>query len=133
MKELTKDSIKNMDELVAACAETGELVYITENGKAKVVAMSVDTFNAIRNKTFPQGNGASANDRELAIKVMNDAFEHGSASTTVVQRRFCVGYARAARIIDYLEERGFIAPYTQGGARKVLVDKATFLKSMEEE
>ena len=37
--------------------------------------------------------------------------ETGQASTSFIQRRFKVGYARAGRIIDQMEERGVISGY----------------------
>lgn len=55
-----------------------------------------------------------------AIEVVVDA---QMASTTLLQRKLKLGYARAARIIDNLEERGIIGPYEGSKPRKVLVTK----------
>ena len=49
--------------------------------------------------------------------------ERGQASATYIQSRFKVGYARAARIIDQMEERGIISGYEGSKARKVLMPK----------
>ncbi|MGN0554777.1 MAG: DNA translocase FtsK [Candidatus Fimenecus sp.] len=55
-----------------------------------------------------------------AIEVVVDA---QMASTTLLQRKLKLGYARAARIIDNLEERGIIGPYEGAKPRKVPISK----------
>ena len=47
--------------------------------------------------------------------------ETGQASTSFIQRRFKVGYARAGRIIDQMEERGVISGYQGSKPREVLM------------
>ena len=47
----------------------------------------------------------------------------GQASTSFIQRRFKVGYARAGRIIDQMEARGIISGYEGSKPRQVLVSK----------
>ena len=49
--------------------------------------------------------------------------ETGQASTSFIQRRFKVGYARAGRIIDQMEERGIISGYQGSKPREVLMPK----------
>ena len=46
--------------------------------------------------------------------------ETGQASTSFIQRKFNVGYARAGRIIDQMEERGVISGYQGSKPREVL-------------
>ena len=46
----------------------------------------------------------------------------GRFSTSTMQRRFSIGYTKAGRITDMLEERGIIGPMTKGGTREILVD-----------
>ena len=45
------------------------------------------------------------------------------ASTTLLQRKLKLGYARAARIIDELSEKGIVGPYEGSKPRKVLITK----------
>jgi len=59
-------------------------------------------------------DSASDND-ELYEKARTYVMEAGKASTSYLQRRLGIGYARAARLIDMLEERGIIG--LSGGAR----------------
>ena len=49
--------------------------------------------------------------------------ETKQASTSFIQRRFKVGYARAGRIIDQMEERGIISGYQGSKPREVLMSK----------
>ena len=49
--------------------------------------------------------------------------ETGQASTSFIQRKFNVGYARAGRIIDQMEERGIISGYQGSKPRQVLMSK----------
>ncbi len=49
--------------------------------------------------------------------------EMGQASASYIQRKFKVGYARAGRIIDQMEERGIISGYEGSKPRKVLMPK----------
>lgn len=49
--------------------------------------------------------------------------ETGQASTSFIQRRFKVGYARAGRIIDQMEERGIISGYQGSKPREILMSK----------
>jgi DNA segregation ATPase FtsK/SpoIIIE-like protein len=49
--------------------------------------------------------------------------EHDRASASLLQRRLRIGYARAARIIDQLEEKGYIGSFDGSTARVVNRDK----------
>ncbi len=59
----------------------------------------------------------------LLMEAMDVVVETGQASTSFIQRRFKVGYARAGRIIDQLEERGIISGYQGSKPRQVLMTK----------
>lgn len=57
---------------------------------------------------------------EEAIDVIMDCRQ---ASTSMLQRRLKVGYSRAARIIDQIEERGIIGPFEGSKPRQILISK----------
>ena len=60
-----------------------------------------------------------------AIKVV---VENGMASTSLLQRKLKLGYARAARIIDEMETRGIVGPYEGSKPRKVLITKEQLME-----
>lgn len=60
---------------------------------------------------------------EMLPKAIEVVIEAQSASTTLLQRKLKLGYARAARIVEELETRGIIGPYEGAKPRKVLVSK----------
>lgn len=80
------------------------------------------------------GNASGSADSEdsqldaLIEDAMNVVTELNSASTTVIQRKLSVGYARAARIMDQLEQLGYVSPAEGNKPRKVLITRAQFLE-----
>ena len=64
----------------------------------------------------------------LIEEAMNVVTELNSASTTVIQRKLSVGYARAARIMEQLEQLGYVSPAEGNKPRKVLISRAQFLE-----
>lgn len=60
-------------------------------------------------------------DDELYEKVREITLEAGKVSTSYIQRKLGIGYARSARLMDTLEERGVIESGSGAGTRKVIV------------
>ena len=59
----------------------------------------------------------------LLMEAIDVVVDMGQASTSFIQRRFKVGYARAGRIIDQMEQRGIISGYEGSKPRQVLMPK----------
>ena len=97
--------------------------FVKSNGTA---TYSEDILESIENnnKTDKELAQEQAADDEVD-PLLNDAIqtvvETGQASTSFIQRRFKVGYARAGRIIDQMEERGVISGYQGSKPREVLM------------
>ena len=68
---------------------------------------------------------------ELYEKALELVLLTGQASASYLQRRLKLGYARAARIIDQMEQEGIVGPSEGSKAREVLVDAKTYLKNKE--
>ena len=84
-------------------------------------------FSSFEDKDQEIKNNTISNDEEeyddpLYNDVVEFVITSGKASASLLQRRFKVGYNRAARIIDLLEERGIIGPQNGSKPREVLVE-----------
>ena len=67
------------------------------------------------------GSGSDEYDDPLYNEIVEFAVETGKISASLLQRRFRLGYNRAARIVDLLEDRGIIGPQNGSKPREVLV------------
>lgn len=67
-------------------------------------------------------NLSDTDDDELYEDAKEVVIEAGKASTSFIQRKLRVGYSRAARLIDLLEERGVIGPADGASPREILED-----------
>ncbi len=97
--------------------------FIKSNGTA---TYSEDILESIENsnKTEKELSQEQAEDDEtdpFLMDAIQTVVETGQASTSFIQRRFKVGYARAGRIIDQMEERGVISGYQGSKPREVLM------------
>lgn len=111
--------------------------FISDKEVEKIVDFIKDNSNATYNDDIiKQIENAGSTDKELAQQQDDDdntdpflmdaidvVVETGQASTSFIQRRFKVGYARAGRIIDQMEERGIISGYQGSKPREVLMSK----------
>ena len=77
-------------------------------------------------------NASSDEEKGDADAHLSDAIalvvEKGEASVSMIQRKFKVGYARAARIVDQMEERGIVSEPEGSKPRRVLISRAEYLE-----
>ena len=73
-----------------------------------------------------------SDDDELYEEAREAVVRAGKASSSYLQRKLKVGYARAARLIDMLEERGVIGPGEGAKPREVLVKNGDVEETYEE-
>ncbi|MBI1998721.1 MAG: cell division protein FtsK [Parcubacteria group bacterium] len=71
--------------------------------------------------SLEENGGDSENDDELFDEARETVVRTARASTTFLQRKFRIGYARAARLMDLLEERGIVGPADGAKPRDVLI------------
>lgn len=64
----------------------------------------------------------------LFEKAVDIVLENGTASTSFLQRKLTVGYARGANLIDQLEEKGIISPANGAKPREILITKRQWLE-----
>jgi S-DNA-T family DNA segregation ATPase FtsK/SpoIIIE len=96
----------------------GIVKYILKQGQPQYIA------------NFPEQAQASVLDKMFEDELFADAarlvMEQGHASISLLQRRFRIGYARAGRLMDILEERGIVGPYDGARPRDVLMTSEQF-------
>ncbi len=77
-------------------------------------------------------NGASGSEEtdgdEMLPAAIECVVEAGMASTSLLQRKLKLGYARAARMIDELESRGIVGPFEGSKPRTVLISKERWIE-----
>ena len=69
------------------------------------------------------GESGDDGEDELLSDAIEVVVEAGLASTSLLQRRLKVGYARAARLVDEMEQRGIVGPFEGSKPRQVLLTK----------
>jgi DNA segregation ATPase FtsK/SpoIIIE, S-DNA-T family len=69
----------------------------------------------------PEGGLMHTGDDDLYESAMRIVVQHQSGSTSLLQRRLRIGYTRAGRLMDMLEEAGVVGPFTGSKARDVLI------------
>ena len=72
--------------------------------------------------------GALGDKDELFDIATRLVIETGQASVSIIQRRLRLGYTRAARLIDMMEQEGLVGPYCGSKPREILVDREAWLK-----
>ena len=77
------------------------------------------------------GDVSDGGNDELFNEAVALVVTHQQGSISLLQRRLKVGYSRAARLIDQMEQTGVVGPFTGSKAREVLVDE-TYLEMIRE-
>lgn len=70
-------------------------------------------------------------DDPLYNDIVDFAMEFGKISASLIQRKYRIGYNRAARLVDLLEERGIIGPQNGSNPREVLVKSISDINPIE--
>ena len=109
--------------------------FISENEVKKVVKYLADTYRDEVSEEISLTSGSISADKSIFESTLEDedadddemyeearvcVVEAGKASTSYLQRKLKLGYARAARLMDKLEERGVIGPGDGAKPREVL-------------
>ena len=72
----------------------------------------------------PDANSAELDGDEMLPAAVDVILETGQASVSMLQRRLKLGYARAARIVDEMEEKGIVGAFQGSKPREILITKA---------
>ncbi len=75
-----------------------------------------------------EAGGGFMDEDEMLPSAIECVVDQGQASTSLLQRKLKLGYARAARIMDMMEEKGIIGPYEGSKPRQVLISKERWIE-----
>ena len=121
---VSDDEVEKIVDFIKSNA--GDVVYNEE------IIESIENNNK-SDKELLESEASDNTCDPLLNEAIETVVETGQASTSFIQRRFKVGYARAGRIIDQMEERGIISGYQGSKPREVLMSKERWeeLKMMQ--
>lgn len=102
---------KEIEKVVGFISNQAEPVYDEEVLKQQKKSLSLDNE---KDELYDE-----------AVKII---MESGQASASILQRRLRLGYTRAARIIDMMEQEGLLGPYEGSKPRHILIDREAWLK-----
>ena len=107
--------------------------FVKESGEANYDQGVMDQIDAAIKKDEKGKGGSSAaaeedaadgDGDELLPAAVDVVLEVGQASVSMLQRRLKLGYSRAARLVDQMEERGIVGPFEGSKPRQLLITKA---------
>ena len=123
-------SDKEVDEVVSFIKAQN---ISNENSKGDEIMKEIEAAAAMCGSKKGSGGvaegGASDGDGDPLIRQALDvAFESGKISTSLLQRRLSIGYGRAAKIIDRLEELGYVSAPEGQKPRQLLITKQEYME-----
>ncbi len=117
--------------------ETEKIVNFIKQDQSEVkydqsIVEHIENETLAREQSGKKVEKAEADDEvdELFTKAVEYVVEEQNASATFLQRKLKLGYARAARILDELYEKGIVGPYEGSKPRKVLITKEQYYEML---
>ena len=113
-------SPEEIEQVVAFVKQSGEAHYSDE------VMAKIEESVQEKEKGGAKGAAAEPSDDEgdeLLPAAVDVVLETGQASVSMLQRRLKLGYSRAARLVDQMEERGIVGPFEGSKPRQLLITR----------
>lgn len=107
-----------------------EVTRITSFVKSQAKPRYDDAFITLKDLANMGKEVASECSDPLYVEVKQFVIQSRKASTSLIQRKFSIGYSRAARLIDALEQQGIVGPARGSKPREILVENT--LESLED-
>ena len=112
---------EEVEKIVDYIRQTGETSYSSDVMDQVELAAKQTGTTASKPQETPTGDTEESD--EMIPAAVEVILETGQASVSMLQRRLKLGYARAARIMDELEERGVVGPFEGSKPRQLLVSR----------
>ena len=114
-------SPEEIEEVVAFVKQTGEAQY-SDEVIAKIEESIQEKDKGGKSAAAAEASGDEGD--ELLPAAVDVVLETGQASVSMLQRRLKLGYSRAARLVDQMEERGIVGPFEGSKPRQLLITRA---------
>ena len=109
-------------EAVASFVKANYVTNYDQEVMEEIERKAIQTGNK-SNTSDPEPNADELDGDEMLPAAVDVILETGQASVSMLQRRLKLGYARAARIVDEMEEKGIVGPFQGSKPRDILVTK----------
>jgi len=109
-------------EAVASYVKANFVTNYDQNVIEEIERKAVQTGNK-SGASDPEPNADELSGDEMLPAAVDVIFETGQASVSMLQRRLKLGYARAARIVDEMEDKGIVGPFQGSKPREILITK----------
>ena len=113
---------EEIERVVTFVKESGEVEYSNEVMEKIEEALRKEEKGS--GKQAASDASSSDDGDELLPAAVEVVLETGQASVSMLQRRLKLGYSRAARLVDQMEERGIVGPFEGSKPRQLLIDRA---------
>ena len=104
-----------------------DVVY-NEEADAQIQKLADEMAAGKKGKQQTAGPEGDGSDEDLLDRAVEIALDYGQVSTSFLQRKLKLGYARASRIMDAMDEMGIVGPFEGSKPRKMLINKAQWME-----
>ena len=115
-------SPEEIEQVVDFVKQSGEVHY-SDEVMAKIEESIQEKEKGGAKGAAPEPSAEDEGD-ELLPAAVDVVLETGQASVSMLQRRLKLGYSRAARLVDQMEERGIVGPFEGSKPRQLLITRA---------
>ena len=113
---------KEIENVIKFLKSSQEISYDSK------IAEEIEKNAATDNSKSSDSKVSDGNMDPVMSEAIKCIIEAGQASTSLLQRRLRIGYARAGRLIDEMEQMGIVGPYEGSKPRQVLINYQQFLE-----
>ena len=110
-------------EAVASYVKANYTTNYDQQVMEEIEKKAEQTGNKGNSQSEPEPNSEELGGDEMLPAAVDVILETGQASVSMLQRRLKLGYARAARIVDEMEDKGIVGPFMGSKPRSILITK----------